>query len=289
MTIYTKVVTVEESSLTQVKAPAIPFAPVQYQQQYQDQVNNVLRLYFNQIDTLINQLRLGNLNTLALPQGAFFQDGVTTLSAAINNSVTTIPVADTTNFQTTGAIIIDSEVITYTGKTPNSFTGCVRGQYGSTNASHLINAYVGEAQAALAPVPLYMTQTTSSNGVALDATDKSKVVFTTAGYYNIQFSVQLLSFDNAVDNVTLWFSQNGTNIPYSAGLGTIPARISATKPATAIISWNIIIPVAANDYIQLYFASDSTKTLAVTYPPGASPVHPISPSVILTATFTSAL
>jgi hypothetical protein len=101
--------------------------------------------------------------------------------------------------------------------------------------------------------------------------------------------VQLLSFDNAVDNVTLWFEKNGTAIPYSAGIGTIPARISASKPATAIISWNIIIPIDTNDYIQLYFASDSGNTLAVTYPPGVAPVHPISPSVILTATFTSAL
>lgn len=289
MTIYTQVVTVEESSLTTVKSPAMPFAPVEYQREYQDTVNNILRQYFNQIDTLISQLRVGNLNTLALPQGAFFQDGVTTLSAGINNAVTTIPVVSTTGFQNAGAFIIGSEVITYTGKTATSFTGCTRGQYGSSNAAHLAGVYVGEAQAPTGAVALIMSDTTSSNGVALDPADKSKVVFTTAGYYNVQFSVQLLSFSNAVDNVTLWFSKNGTNIDYSAGLGTIPARISATKPATAIISWNIIIPMNANDYIQLYFASNSGNTLAVTYPPGTSPAHPTSPSVILTATFTSAL
>ena len=290
MTQFTQVVTVEETSLTTVKSPALPVAPVDYSRQYQDQLNNVLRLYFAQIDTLTSQLRVGNLNTLALPQGAFFQDGVTTTTATISNSVTTIPVASTANFQTAGAIIIESEVITYTGKTSTSFTGCTRGQYGSSASAHnVIGTYVGEAQSASAPVALYMSDTTSSNGVALDATDKSKVVFATAGYYNIQFSAQLLSFDNAVDNVTLWFSRNGTAIPYSAGICTIPARISASKPATAIISWNIIIAINANDYIQLYFASDSGNTLAVTYPPGTSPVHPISPSVILTATFTSAL
>jgi hypothetical protein len=32
------------------KAPNLPIAPVEYQQQYQDQVLNALRLYFNQID-----------------------------------------------------------------------------------------------------------------------------------------------------------------------------------------------------------------------------------------------
>ena len=32
------------------KAPNLPIAPVDYSQQYQDQLNNVLRLYFNQLD-----------------------------------------------------------------------------------------------------------------------------------------------------------------------------------------------------------------------------------------------
>ena len=289
MTQYTQVVTSESTSLTRTKAPSLPIAPAVYSRQYGDQLNNVLRLYFNQLDNFVGQFLLGQLNTLALPQGAFFQDGVTTLSAGINNSVTTIPVVSTANFISPGTILIESELISYTGKTSTSFTGCTRGVFGSSNAAHSSGVYVGEAQAALAPVPLFMSETTSSNGVALDPTDKSKIVFTTAGYYNIQFSVQLLSFDTAVDQVTLWFSKNGTAIPYSAGIGTIPARISATKPATAVISWNLIVDVTANQYIQLYFASDSTKTLATTYPPGAAPVHPISPSVILTATFTSAL
>jgi len=285
----TQIVTTESIELTRTKAPALPFAPVQYDRGYHDTLNNILRQYFNTLDNFVARLNAEALNTLALPQGAFFQDGVTTLTSNISNAATTLPVADTTNFANAGAVLIGSEIISYTGKTATSFTGCTRGQYSSTAASHLSGAYVGEVQPPTGSVALVMSQTSSSNGVALDPTDKSKVVFTTAGYYNIQFSVQLLSFDNAVDNVTLWFSKNGTNIDYSAGLGTIPARISATKPATAIISWNIIIPINANDYIQLYFASDSGKTVAVTYPPGTSPAHPTSPSVILTATFTSAL
>lgn len=286
----TSLIVTEAVSLTPTKAPQLPAAPVAYDRGYSDTLTNILRQYFNTLDNYTGQLKIGALNTLALPQGAFFQDGVTTTTATISNSVTTIPVVSTANFISPGTILIESELISYTGKTSTSFTGCTRGVFGSSAASHnTIGTYVSEAQAALAPVPLFMSETTSSNGVALDATDKSKIRFETAGYYNIQFSVQLLSFDNAVDQVTLWFSKNGTAIPYSAGIGTIPGRISATKPATAVISWNLIVDVNANDYIQLYFASDSTKTLATTYPPGASPVHPISPSVILTATFTSAL
>ena len=32
------------------KSPNLPIAPVDYSQQYQDQLNNVLRLYFSQLD-----------------------------------------------------------------------------------------------------------------------------------------------------------------------------------------------------------------------------------------------
>ena len=32
------------------QAPNLPIAPVDYSQQYQDQLNNVLRLYFSQLD-----------------------------------------------------------------------------------------------------------------------------------------------------------------------------------------------------------------------------------------------
>lgn len=41
---------------------------------------------------------------------------------------TTIQVASTANFPNSGIILIDQEIISYSGKTPTSFTGCLRGQ-----------------------------------------------------------------------------------------------------------------------------------------------------------------
>jgi len=41
------------------KAPNLPIAPVEYRQLYLDQLNNVLRLYFNEIDNF----GFGLLNT----------------------------------------------------------------------------------------------------------------------------------------------------------------------------------------------------------------------------------
>lgn len=274
--------------------PNLPLAPVGYERTYQDQLNNVLRLYFNQLNNL-NSVLVGSTGGafLQFPNGAFYQDGSTLLTAAMTNvSTTAIQVTSTAGFGlSAGGLIIGTEIITYTGKTATTFTGITRGAYGSTKAAHSIGDTVTEAQTLTSPATasaLALLSTTSSNGVALDATDKTKVVFSIAGIYNIQFSIQMLTFDGTIDNVTVWFRQNGVDIPYSAGVATVPA-IHGGSPGTAIISWNLVQPVNAGDYIQLLFASDTGNTVAATYAAGTSPVHPISPSIILTATFVSAL
>ena len=57
-----------------------------------------------------------------------FSASVTTLSAAITSTTaTTIPITDATGFPLVGLILIDSEVISYTGITDNTLTGCSRG------------------------------------------------------------------------------------------------------------------------------------------------------------------
>ncbi|HEC65253.1 MAG TPA: hypothetical protein ENI23_08165 [bacterium] len=64
------------------------------------------------------------------------------LSAGINDSITTITVYSTTGFPTSGYISIELEVIHYTGLTPTTFTGCTRGADGSTNLAHLVDVAV---------------------------------------------------------------------------------------------------------------------------------------------------
>ena len=98
----------------------------------------------------------------------------------------------------------------------------------------------------------------------------------------------MLTFDGTIDNVTVWFKQNGNDVDNSAGIATIPGR-HAGGPGTAIISWNLVLPFNAGDYIQLMVASNTGNTVCATYPPGVAPVHPASPSIILTSTFVSAL
>jgi len=61
----TSLVVTTDLSLIKTVAPALPAAPVEYQKDYQDQTNNILRLYFNQVDKLISQLRLSSTYTVA--------------------------------------------------------------------------------------------------------------------------------------------------------------------------------------------------------------------------------
>lgn len=52
-------------------SPSLPLAPKEFEQQYQDQLNNILRLYFNQIQATLGQLA-SNTNFLVadLPSAA---------------------------------------------------------------------------------------------------------------------------------------------------------------------------------------------------------------------------
>ena len=79
--------------------------------------------------------------------GTVDNEPITLLNGAINNSVTTITVDSTTAYAATGTLLIDSELITYTGKTSTTFTGCVRGASGTIAASHADNTIVYDANA----------------------------------------------------------------------------------------------------------------------------------------------
>ena len=50
-------IVISEFEINQVAAPNLPLAPTEYNRQYADQLNNVLRLYFNRIDSILDQLK----------------------------------------------------------------------------------------------------------------------------------------------------------------------------------------------------------------------------------------
>lgn len=45
-----------EFEIPRFASPSLPLGPEEYSRQYQDQLNNILRLYFNQIQNLLGEL-----------------------------------------------------------------------------------------------------------------------------------------------------------------------------------------------------------------------------------------
>ena len=189
--------------------PNLPLGTEQYDRRYQDQFTNILRLYFNQLKNALSEL----LNTeggkyLNFPYGAFHQNGNTTLSANITNvSTTPISVASTSGFPSSGWLLIENELISYTTKTATTFDGTItRGVLGTTNVAHTAGVAITEAQGtggATTIGKVLFNNTDYANGVYVDTTDETKVVFSNAGVYNLQFSAQLLNFTTSEDNVTI--------------------------------------------------------------------------------------
>ena len=75
-----------EYALNQVAAPNLPLAPKDYSAPYIDQLNNVLRLYFNRLDAILAQLQTSGAvdpSLINFPYGAF-QDNTTQTAASAN-------------------------------------------------------------------------------------------------------------------------------------------------------------------------------------------------------------
>lgn len=215
--------------------------------------------------------------------GSFYFDYSTTLSGNITNSQTTIPVVSTTGFSSAGSLIIGMELITYTGKTATSFTGCTRGAANSPNSSHLSGASVNGAQTAVANTStlLQLNTTVMSNGVTLD-TSTQEVSVAVNGTYNFAFSVQLNNSSTGQDLVAVWFAIDGVDVANSASWATIASRENATTPASTLMAANIFMTLTSSNKVTMKWLTNDGSGAIVTYPASASPVYPAAPAVILT-------
>ena len=74
-------------------------------------------------------------------QGQF----TSTLSSGINASVTSLTMASSSSFPSSGTVIIGSELITYTGNSSGTLSGLTRGASGTTAATHSSGATVTDA------------------------------------------------------------------------------------------------------------------------------------------------
>ena len=120
-----------------------------------------------------------------------------------------------------------------------------------------------------------------SNGITL--VDNTKFTVANAGVYNFQWSGQFVNTDNADHDVYIWIQKNGVDVPGTTG------RVSVVKqtggaPGHLITGWNFVLDLAASDYIQLYWSTDSTQTSIITYANGTTPTRPGTASLVATLT-----
>jgi len=94
----------------------------------------------------------------------------TTLDGALTDSATTVTVASTTGFTSTGVIFILGEQISYTGITSTTFTGCTRGANSTTAASHVTTTQV--ALFTNGGVPQFIVRTPDNNYLLYPLPDK---------------------------------------------------------------------------------------------------------------------
>jgi len=116
----------------------------------------------------------------------------------------------------------------------------------------------------------------SNNGVQIGATS-SQIKVLNDGVYNIQFSAQFDKSDGGKDNTEVWFAKNGVNIPDSNSLFSLEGNNDKL-----IAALNFMLPLKANDYIQIAWHSADTAMFLHHDVAGASPTRPAVPSVIIT-------
>lgn len=113
-----------------------------------------------------------------------------------------------------------------------------------------------------------------SNGVSIGA-PTSRIVVANAGLYKFSASFQLTSSSASVKNVWFWFRKNGVDV---AGTSMITSLDSATAIRTP--SRSLFFSMAAGDYIELMWASDSVNATLDNIPSTA--FAPAAPAAILT-------
>jgi hypothetical protein len=121
--------------------------------------------------------------------------------------------------------------------------------------------------------------TNLSNGMSIDVTDRSKIVFANAGTYNFNFLGQFNFTGGSSDyHITAWYSKNGTNVPSSAFTFTT----GSAQNSQVLANIEAPIQVTTGDYIQFHWWSGAAGMSMIATAAGTNPTRPASPSANLT-------
>ena len=128
--------------------------------------------------------------------------------------------------------------------------------------------------------PIYVRDTFEALGVSL--ADNSKIVFDNYGTYNIQFSLQFRNTQSNDHDVAIWLKLNGNAVDQSGGFISVPSKHGSIDGHT-IASWNYVLTLDKDDFIELYWTTNSTTVSIAKYAASLIDASAAIPSVIVTA------
>ena len=105
----------------------------------------------------------------------------------------------------------------------------------------------------------------------------TRISVTTAGVYQVNYSLQFIKSDLGTDELNIWFRKNSTAIANSNNTYSIQGAGIKNN-----INNNIWIELAANDYIELFFSIKNINTaLQGTISTTVTPSRPATPAAII--------
>jgi hypothetical protein len=138
-----------------------------------------------------------------------------------------------------------------------------------------------QSTAANTPVALTYNTTDISRGVYIGTTT-SRVYFTYAGVYNLQFSVQLENSDASLQDVDIWLRVDGVDVAGSNGKLSIQNRHGGVD-GHDIKGWNFFLTLYAGQYVEIVWCPTSASvTIPYVAAAAGPPAIPATYSVVLT-------
>ena len=162
----------------------------------------------------------------------------------------------------------------------NGVTYRIKAGYASSGNLH--GAFHSEVTqyATSADTALVMSAATTdySSGITID--NSGKITVASGGTYNLQFSSVFQKVQGgSIEFVSVWPRVNGNNVPWSN------TDISmANNNELIVASWNFLLELNSNDYIELVWSSTSSQMEMVAISEQLNPSRPGTPSVIITVT-----
>ena len=138
--------------------------------------------------------------------------------------------------------------------------------------------------AAAANTAYAMTLNTVDYANGVSVVSNSRITVTDAGIWNLQWSGQFENTDSQLHDARIWLKINGTSVTGSTGFISIPNSHGGVN-GHSIAGWNYFLSLNANDYVELWWETDSTQVSIQTY--AASGNYPSTASLIATMTFVS--